>query len=248
VNEPEISSGPLERRTLLRGLGLLVAGGALGLAAPPSATAASDVLAPHEPVVTPRKALKRLMEGNGRFVKGRMIHPDQSVERRLELVTGQQPFAQVFSCIDSRVPPEIVFDQGLGDLFVIRTGAQTLDELIQGSVEFGPLEYATPLIVVMGHQGCGAVAAAVESLEHGTDLGPYLNRIVAALKPAYEAAKASGVPEDELVDATTHQQTILTVQALEADPRLVPLIRAGRLLIQGAYYPLASGKVRWFAS
>jgi carbonic anhydrase len=247
MNEPETTPRPMERRTLLRGLGLLAAGGTVSLAGPHAASAATDMargLAPHEPI-TGRKALKRLMEGNCRFVKGEMIHPNQSIERRLELRYGQRPFAQVFSCIDSRVPPEIVFDQGLGDLFVIRTGAQTLDDLIQGSVEFGPLEYGTPLVVVMGHQRCGAVAAAVESLEHGTDLGPYLNRIVAALKPAYDAAKASGVPEDELVDATTRQQTALTVRALEADPRLVPLIRAGSLLIQGAYYSVDTGKVTW---
>jgi len=97
----------------------------------------------------------------------------------------------------------------------------------------------------MGHQGCGAVIAAVESLEHGTDLGPYLNRIVAALKPAYDAAKSSGVPQDKLVDATTRWQTALTVQALEADPRLAPLIGAGTLVIQGAYYSLDTGEVTW---
>jgi carbonic anhydrase len=233
---------------LLRGLGLLAAGTALGLGVPQSATAAADVadggLASRKPGAA-RKALERLAEGNRRFVTGEMIHPHQDVERRLKVVAGQKPFAQVFSCIDSRVPPEVVFDQGLGDLFVIRTGAQTLDELVQGSVEFGPLKYGTPLVVVMGHQHCGAVAAAVESLGHGTDLGPRLNRIVTALKPAYDAAKASGVPEDELVDATIRQQTALTVKALEADQRLTPLISQGRLLIEGAYYSLDTGKVTW---
>jgi len=85
----------------------------------------------------------------------------------------------------------------------------------------------------------------VESLEHHTDLGPYLNRIVTALKPAYDAAKASGVPDHESVDATTREQTVLTVQELEADPRLTPLISGGRLLIQGAYYSVDTGKVTW---
>lgn len=250
MDQPVTSSGRLDRRTLLRGLGLLAAGAALDLAAPQSAKATADAnrvasgLARHERI-DPYSALRRLVDGNCRFVNGEMIHPHQDPERREEVARGQQPFAQVFSCIDSRVPPEVVFDQGLGDLFVIRTGAQTLDELIQGSVEFGPLEYGTPLVVVMGHQGCGAVAAAVESLEHGTDLGPYLNRIVAALKPAYDAAKASGFPDEELVDATTRWQTALTVQTLNSDPRLTPLIRAGSLVVQGAYYTLDSGKVSW---
>lgn len=248
VNEPRIAPRPLQRRTLLRSLGLLATGGTLSLAVPRSAMAA-DALpaggpAPCKPV-TPREALRRLIAGNCRFASGELTHPHQDVQRRIEVAAGQQPFAQVFSCIDSRVPPEIVFDQGLGDLFVIRTAAQTLDGLIQGSVEYGPLEYDTPLIVVMGHQRCGAVMAAVESLEHGTDLGPHLNEIVAALKPAYDAAKASCVPDDELVEATTRWQTALTVQALEADPRLAPPICAGTLAIQGAYYSLDTGEVTW---
>jgi carbonic anhydrase len=192
VTELRIPSRPLPRRTLLRNLGLFSAGGALSLVVPETAAAAGAGAAggcgPCGPG-TPEEALRRLIRGNRRFVAGEPAHPHQDVERRRELATGQDPFAQVFSCIDSRVPPEIVFDQGLGDLFVIRTAAQTLDGLIQGSVEYGPLVYDTPLVVVMGHQRCGAVVAAVESLEHGTDLGPHLNEVVAALEPAYEAAK-----------------------------------------------------------
>ena len=240
MNESEATAQFLERRTLLRGLGLLAAGGALGLAVPQTATAAAG----HQSV-TPQRALRRLVEGNRRFVEGESIHPHQSIERRQEVAHHQDPFAQVFSCIDSRVPPELVFDQGIGDLFVIRTAAQNLDELIQGSVEFGPVVYGTPLVVVMGHQRCGAVISAVESLEHGTDLGPFLNRIVASLKPAYDAAKASGVPHDELVDATIRQQIVLTVRRLRSDPRLAPSVGAGRLLIQGAYYSLDTGTVSW---
>jgi carbonic anhydrase len=251
MTEPRDPSRPLERRTLLRSLGLLSAGGALSLAAPHSALAAdpatTDACIPCAPN-TPERALRRLTKGNCRFVAGEMIHPRQDVARRREVAKGQDPFAQVFSCIDSRVPPEIVFDQGLGDLFVIRTAAQTLDDLVQGSVEYGPVVYRTPLVVVMGHQRCGAVDAAVESLENGRDLGPYLNRIVTALEPAYDAAKASGVPRDRLVDATTRWQTALTVQALEADPRLAPLIGAGSLVIQGAYYSLDTGEVTWSRS
>jgi carbonic anhydrase len=142
--------------------------------------------------VTPQEALRRLVRGNRRFAADGMRHPRQDADRRRDVASKQDPFAQIFSCIDSRVPPEIVFDQGLGDLFVIRTGAQTLDDLVQGSVEYGPLEYGTPLIVVMGHQRCGAVVAAVDSLERGIDLGPHLDEIVTALEPAYNAAKASG--------------------------------------------------------
>ena len=233
----------MERRTLLRGLGLVAAGGAWGLAVPRTATAAGGGT-PSESV-TPDEALERLIAGNRRFVAGELLHPHQDVERRIEVAPSQHPFASVFSCIDSRVPPEVVFDQGLGDLFVIRDAAQNLDALIQGSVEYGPVENGTPLVVVMGHQRCGAVIAAVESLEHGVDLGPYLNEIVAALKPAYDAAKASGVPAEELVDATIRQQTALTVQVLAADPRLVPLVDAGALAIQGAYYSLDTGEVSW---
>ena len=116
-----------------------------------------------------RQALTLLIEGNQRWVNGQLEHPHQSVERRHEVAGHQDPLALVFSCIDSRVPPEIVFDRGVGDLFVFRTGAEAMDnQVVLGSVEFGPNGYESArLIFVLGHERCGAVIAAIAAIQSG---------------------------------------------------------------------------------
>ncbi|OAT67058.1 carbonic anhydrase [Mycobacteroides immunogenum] len=190
--------------------------------------------------------LEALIAGNARFASGRMIHPNQTPQRRAELAAGQHPNAIVFSCIDSRVPPEIVFDQGLGDLFVIRTGAQNHDALVRGSVEYGAVMDHTPLIVVLGHQRCGAVTAAVESLERGTPAPGHLSEVVKSLEPAYRKAKQTPWrTADELIDATVHAQIRQTIAALRADPPLATSTRNESLWIVGAYYSLDTGIVDW---
>ncbi len=151
----------------------------------------------------------------------------------------------VVSCIDSRVPPEMVFDQGIGDLFVVRTAAPTVDDLVAGSVEYGPVEDATPLIVVLGHQRCGAVTAAVESIGHGHRLPSHLDVIVESIRPAYEQARAKG---GDLIDQTVRAQTLQTVATLTADPALSPRIDTGELGVVGAYYSLDSGQVSVLSS
>lgn len=190
--------------------------------------------------LTPAQAWSRLQRGNRKWVSGRLKHPDQSLERRQEVALAQHPFAVVVSCIDSRLPPETVFDQGIGDLFVMRTGAQTIDGLVTGSIEYGPVEHATPLIVVLGHQRCGAVKATVESIEHKHPLPPHLNAIVDSIKPAYEQARRKG---GDILDQTIRAQTLRTVATLAADPALSPNIGKGTLGIVGAYYSLDSGQV-----
>src|SRR5690242_13312475 len=111
---------------------------------------------PERPATTPQHALELLIEGNQRRVEGRMAHPNRSAERRQELTEGQSPFATVFTCIDSRVTPEIVFDCGLGDLAVVRSGAHALGETaVMGSLQFGVNQLGTPLLLVLGHEGCG---------------------------------------------------------------------------------------------
>ena len=113
----------------------------------------------------PAQAWARLQAGNRHWASGTLEHPDQDAARRAVVADRQDPFATIVSCIDSRLPPETVFDQGIGDLFAVRTGAQTIDGLVTASVEYGPLENGTPLIVVMGHQRCGAVTAAVQAIQ-----------------------------------------------------------------------------------
>src|SRR5699024_7687227 len=116
---------------------------------------------------TPAEAWATLRDGNQRFVAGEMNHPSQSVQRRAELSGGQRPTAVILGCSDSRVAAEIIFDQGLGDMFVVRTAGQVLDTTVIGSIEYGLGILDIPLVVVLGHDSCGAIGAAVEALETG---------------------------------------------------------------------------------
>ncbi|BAP95207.1 carbonic anhydrase [Mycobacteroides abscessus] len=190
--------------------------------------------------------LEILTAGNARFARGQMTHPHQSPQRRADLAGGQDPLAIVFSCIDSRVPPEIIFDQGLGDLFVVRTGAQDYDALIEGSIEYGAVMDHTPLMVVLGHQRCGAATAAVKSLEQHTPAPAHLADVVGALQPAYLHAKQSPPKSlDDLIETTIRAQIRLTVNALRADPPLASSTKNNELHIIGAYYSLDNGIVTW---
>jgi carbonic anhydrase len=192
---------------------------------------------------TPREALARLTAGNANWVGDRASRPDASQARRSDLATHQEPFAVVFSCIDSRVPPELVFDQGLGDLMVVRTAAHTHDALVAGSLEYGPVELGARLIVVLGHQHCGAVTAAVRSFRDGEPLPGHLADVVRDLRAPYEEADGEGVPPEQLVEATIRAQTRQTVARLRTDRMLRPLIEAGGLSVVGAYYSLDTGRV-----
>jgi carbonic anhydrase len=156
------------------------------------------------------------------------------------------PFATVISCIDSRVPPELVFDRGLGDMFVVRTGAQALDErVVLGSIEFGPVNYASArLMLVLGHQRCGAVEAAIKVIESGGRAPGHIQAVVNALRPAYRvAARQHG----DLLDNMIRAQTRLAVQRLKLDRPLRKLIESEGLVIVGGHYLLDSGAVQLIA-
>ena len=195
------------------------------------------VNAPH---LSPAQAWARLETGNRHWAAGHLVHPDQDADRRLQVAAGQDPFATIVSCIDSRLPPETIFDQGIGDLFAVRTGAQTIDGLVTASIEYGPLENGTPLIVVLGHQRCGAVTAAVRAIQGDERLPGHLDAIVARLRPAYR--QASGVSGD-LIDQVVRAQIYRTVSALAHDGPLAELVTSGDLGIVGAYYDLDTGLV-----
>ncbi|MCX4755136.1 carbonic anhydrase [Kitasatospora purpeofusca] len=225
------------RRSVLRSGALA----AVCLVAPAMAPPAG-VAAPPE-AGTPELALSRLKAGNDRWVADRAARPDVGAARRVQVAGGQEPFAVVFSCIDSRVPPGLVFDQGLGDLMVVRTAAHTHDALVAGSLEYGPAELAIPLVVVLGHQSCGAVTAAVECLREGRRLPGHLADIVHDLRDPYDEARRQGVAPGQLVEATVRAQTRQTVAALRGDRLLSPLVAAGRLRVVGAYYRLDTGVV-----
>ncbi|GAA1236607.1 carbonic anhydrase [Kitasatospora nipponensis] len=234
------------RRFLVGGAGALAAVPLLAttraFAQPRGITDPSQPPLPDTDTPGPDEALRWLVEGNERWVRGELLHPHQSVARRLAVAAGQHPLATVFSCIDSRVPPEIVFDRGVGDLFVVRTAAQTNDDLIQGAVEYGAEEAVTPLVVVMGHQRCGAVTFAVDALNDGREVPAHLVAVVEALRPAYEVAQP--LPGDQ-VDNTIRAQIRLTADQLRQDPLLAPLLSEHRTRVLGAYYSLDTGCVEF---
>jgi carbonic anhydrase len=230
---------PVSRRAFLA---TMAVGAAATAADPLEAWAAATAAPGHGGTrLSPARALAALKSGNKRYVLGRLQHPDQSLRQRKALRPGQAPFATVFSCIDSRVPPEIVFDRGLGDMAVIRTGAQVLDSaIVLGSIQFSVDHLLTPLVVVMGHQRCGAVKATIDAFEHGHGAPGAIPTVVEALRPAYLAAKKQS---GNLLDNMVRAQTRLTVKRLRADPVLRKYAAHHPLKIVGAYYSLDTGVV-----
>ncbi|MFI5670033.1 carbonic anhydrase [Streptomyces sp. NPDC051704] len=233
------TAGLPARRGVLTG-GLAAAVVALsGCSSPPPRKVATA--APQPRPATPQAAFTRLMEGNKRWVNGNLDHPDRDPERRELVAEAQDPFGVVLSCIDSRVAPELIFDTGLGDLYVLRTGGQAVGPVVTGSVEYGPMTGGTPLVVVLGHQRCGAVEAAYTSLRAGKPLPGNLEALAKAMVPAYELTVRR--PGADPVDTMTHHQIKVTADGLRANSDLGPLVEKGALGVVGAYYSLDTGKV-----
>jgi carbonic anhydrase len=192
--------------------------------------------------LTPDQALTQLLHGNERFVAGWPDHPNQSARRRREVSdTGQQPYAIILSCADSRVPPEIIFDQGLGDVFVIRVAGNVLDEVILGTIEYAVEHLHTPLVMVLGHDKCGAVTAAVERVPTNN----HVQAVVDALQPALTLAEAQ---EGDRVSTAIDANIRYAVKTLHAsEPVLLGACAAGNLRIVGARYNLDTGEVKVIA-
>lgn len=190
---------------------------------------------------SPWSAFARLMEGNKRWVVGALQHPDRDPRRRQFVAEEQKPYGVILSCIDSRVPPELLFDTGIGDLFVMRTGGQVVAPVVTGSVEYGPMTAGTPLIVVLGHQRCGAVKAAYKALKDNKPLPSNLQSIAEALRPAYE--QVSQQKHTDPVDAMTRVHTKQTAGDLRTNADLAPLVKKGDLAVVSAYYSLDTGQV-----
>ncbi|MFE7275880.1 carbonic anhydrase [Streptomyces sp. NPDC057623] len=190
---------------------------------------------------SPWAAFARLMDGNKRWVNETLQHPDRDAKRRQFVAEEQKPYGVILSCIDSRVPPELLFDTGIGDLFVMRTGGQVVAPVVTGSVEYGPMTAGTPLIVVLGHQRCGAVKAAYTALKDNKPLPGNLQSIAEALRPAYE--EVSKQKHADPVDAMTRVHITQTSADLRTNADLAPLVKKGNLAVVSAYYSLDSGKV-----
>ncbi|MGW2563468.1 carbonic anhydrase [Streptomyces sp. NPDC001514] len=236
------SAGQPHRRALLAG-GLAVAAGALTACSSTSASPGATTAAPTTDArpTTPEAAFARLTDGNKRWVSGDLRHPDRDPNRRQLVAEKQEPYGVILSCIDSRVPPELLFDTGLGDLYVMRTGGQAVGPVVIGSVEYGPMTSGTPLIVVLGHQRCGAVEAAYKSIRDGEPLSGNLEAIAKALRPAYEQAVKEGGADP--VETMARAQVKLTAADLRSNQDLAPLVKKGALAVAGAYYSLDTGQV-----
>jgi carbonic anhydrase len=223
------------RRGVLRLAGVGAPALALGRgAARPAAAQATDGL-------SPRAALDRLMEGNRRFVAGTPRHPNQDPGRRDAVAGGQQPFAIVLCCSDSRVPPELIFDQGIGDLFVVRVAGNVVDEAGLASLEFATAEFLSPVLLVLGHSECGAVKAAIEVTRTGIRPGGALGGLVNRIVPAVERARDA--PGDLLANALRANVDLGIEQILRSEPILATREGSGQLDITGGLYDLASGTV-----
>ncbi|WP_199545989.1 carbonic anhydrase [Streptomyces sp. N35] len=185
---------------------------------------------------TAAQALRRLRTGNARYAESHARHPHEGRSRRRSVAVAQHPFAVVLGCIDSRVPPELVFDQGLGDLLVIRTAGHVLDEAVLGSVQYGVAELGVPLVVILGHERCGAVSAAVAQVRDGGQVSGHLAPVVDAIAPA---ARATRFGPGDWVDNAVKAHVDRVVAQVGADPALGPAV------VVGARFDLDSGRVRF---
>ena len=184
-----------------------------------------------------QQSLKKLLEGNKRCVVCKQQNPRQDARRRKEVSKGQKPFAVIVGCSDSRIPPELIFDQGLGDLFVVRLAGNIVDALALGSIEYAVEHLGTKLIVVLGHGKCGAVTAATK----GPDAPGHVGAIVKAIQPAVK--KVQKMPGD-LVDNAIRANASLVVNKIKSSkPILAEMVNKGEIEVIGAYYNIETGAV-----
>ncbi len=229
------------RRSLFKrvccGAGLALGAGLPGIA-PAAATKKTDL--------TPDQALNLLKEGNAKFITDSPVRSVTGRERRLEIARGQVPFAVLVSCADSRVPPELLFGRGLGELFIVRNAGNTVDTAALGSIEYGVGVLGCPLVVVLGHEACGAVAAAVDVVEKNTAFPGVIGEMVQPIVPAVlEARRMSG--DGSLLDKSIIANAKRVAKRLETQsPVLQEIQRAGKLKIVPARYDLDDGDVDFF--
>ena len=238
----ENSSRPFTSRTVRPSRrSFLLAASTMGLVLT-RAAGAKETKTPPKPgnVLSPDAALKRLQEGNARYVEGLARRHDFKHEREA-LVGGQNPYAAILSCADSRIAPEYAFDSGRGDLFVCRVAGNFADEDMIASMEYAVAVLAVPLILVLGHEGCGAVDATIKSLKDDKELPGHMPSLVEAIAPAVKAVSKQG--EDTLGNAI-RQNVIDNVAKLKSTtPLLSAAVEQGKLKVVGGIYRLGDGKV-----
>jgi carbonic anhydrase len=192
----------------------------------------------------PQAALRLLRQGNARYAAGKSEHPDLSIAKRRELAGGQKPFATIVACADSRVGPELIFDQGLGDLFVIRVAGNVVDDVVVGSIEYSVIHLGVPLVMVLGHEHCGAVTAAVDAAagktnpeDRDTKIGPLAGLIIPAVQ-AVPAGASDRVEAAILLNARRAATQVLTTSRAVSER-----VKSGRVEVVSARYSLDDGKV-----
>lgn len=227
----------LSRRDLLRGAAV-----AAGLAVTPGAAAWAAGPASAGPSAD--EVLQRLREGNERFVKGATVSPRRSPEDFRALAAGQRPLAVIVGCADSRVPPEILFDQGVGDLFVVRVAGNVIGgagAFVKGSVEYGIAELGISLVMVLGHSQCGAIKAAIKHLDDKDALPGSIGPLVNSIRPA--VVKAKSRPGDPLDNAIRVNVEIGVGQLRSLPPIVGPAVQRGAVKVVGGVYELSTGSV-----
>lgn len=247
----------ISRRNLITATGLGIPGIALLGGAAASAAKLKGVWASALPpipqadgktLLTADQAIERLKEGNRRFVADQPVQPDISSKRRMAIAQGQAPFAAIVACADSRAGPEQLFGAGLGELFVVRTAGNYIDTAGMGSLEFGVSALGAPVIVVLGHERCGAVKAAVSVVKDNAKLPGSLGPMVEPIIPAVLQAKADSHGDGDLVEASGHANVKRVVARLRttSSPLLEESIKSGKVKVVGAYYDLDTGTVDFF--
>lgn len=186
---------------------------------------------------SPDLALQQLMDGNKRFLGASLTHPNQGDDRRISLGSGQAPFSAILACADSRVPPEVIFDQGLGDLFVVRVAGNILNDQLLGSLEYAAMHLNTPLIVVLGHTSCGAIGAVAS----GAELEGHIASLAPAIQPAVDKVRDQ---EGDLTDNAAREVARMTAELLQnSEPIMADLVKNGKIKVVPAFYDLKSGEV-----
>ena len=202
---------------------------------------------PRSPAYTAEQALSRLKEGNARFVAGHARFQTVQKDVLAELAKGQQPYATILGCSDSRVPPELVFDAGFGELFVIRVAGNVLVPSILGTLQYAAAHLKTPLFVVLGHDHCGAVHAAINSKFHGARHKSRIEVLLENILPSLEELDGSQPPES-LIQSAVEANVRHTIRKLLETPEAKTQLADGKMMLVGAIYDIESGAVRFLDS
>lgn len=198
----------------------------------------------HPVTKTADEALLALKEGNRRFAEGRVLHAHQAADWRVHLTGGQQPFATILACSDSRVPPELVFDQGFGDLFVVRVAGNIIDADVIGSIGYAIRHLGTRLVVVMGHEGCGAVTAALEAIDGRSNEQKYIAQLLRHIVPGLNDLSPN-LNGPQRISAAVEANVRRSVALLKQIPEALAALEQDAFRLAPAIYELATGRVRF---